>query len=157
MPGFSKKDTFSHPPFKFCIAVAGFRPRGNTAIDALMEEGIETPVLHVLGINDQIVSLERAQTLVDVCRQSRVEKHEGGKRNPSIILQLLSPFQGILSQQRQPGDNFSVNTSKVTQAPRFHLQILFLQILKQLYNLEGNVEFRMVDHIEYIVRNVLQS
>lgn len=66
-----------HPPLKFCIAVAGFRPRGPT-IDTLLDGGIITPVLHVIGVNDHIVALERAQTLVDVCRNARVEKHEGG-------------------------------------------------------------------------------
>jgi hypothetical protein len=33
----------------------------------------------VIGINDQIVSIERSQTLVDICRNARVEKHEGGQ------------------------------------------------------------------------------
>jgi len=49
-----------------------------------MEQGVEkTPVLHVLGINDQIVSSERTQTLIATCKISRVEKHEGGHFVPS--------------------------------------------------------------------------
>jgi len=49
------------------------------AIDDLLERGIDTPSLHVIGVNDQIVSIERSQTLVDICRNARVEKHEGGQ------------------------------------------------------------------------------
>jgi fermentation-respiration switch protein FrsA (DUF1100 family) len=49
-----------------------------------MERGVEkTPVLHVLGINDQIVSSERTQALIGACKVSRVEKHEGGHFVPS--------------------------------------------------------------------------
>jgi fermentation-respiration switch protein FrsA (DUF1100 family) len=69
---------------KFCIVVAGFSPAGTAEIDALMERGIETtPVLHVLGVNDQIISFERSQTLVAASKNSRVEKHEGGHFVPS--------------------------------------------------------------------------
>ena len=49
-----------------------------------MERGVEkTPVLHVLGINDQIVSFERTQALIATCKVARVEKHEGGHFVPS--------------------------------------------------------------------------
>ncbi|CAG8747626.1 14389_t:CDS:2, partial [Acaulospora colombiana] len=82
IPEFTIDGQAPHPPLKFCIAVAGFRPH-DEKIDPLLEAGIDTPTVHVLGVNDQIVSLERSQTLVDICRNARVEKHEGGHFIPS--------------------------------------------------------------------------
>jgi Serine hydrolase (FSH1) len=78
VPNFNPGGSIPHPPLKFCIAVAGFRPTG-PSIDALMDQGITTPTLVVIGVNDQIVVSERTQTLVDICPGARVEKHEGGK------------------------------------------------------------------------------
>jgi len=69
-------------PFKFAVAVSGFRSRDKVH-QKLFEKPIETPVLHVLGRADQIVDLERSQTLVDVCNNSRVELHDGGHSLPS--------------------------------------------------------------------------
>ncbi|SOV05197.1 related to FSH3 - putative serine hydrolase [Ustilago sp. UG-2017a] len=68
--------------FKFAVAVSGFRSRDQLH-QKLFETPIETPVLHVLGRADQIVELERSQTLVDVCKNSRVELHDGGHSLPS--------------------------------------------------------------------------
>ncbi|CDR98718.1 related to FSH3-putative serine hydrolase [Sporisorium scitamineum] len=68
--------------FKFAVAVSGFRSRDQLH-QKLFEKPIETPVLHVLGRADQIVDLERSQTLVDVCKNSRVELHDGGHSLPS--------------------------------------------------------------------------
>ncbi|PVF93539.1 hypothetical protein CPB86DRAFT_777031 [Serendipita vermifera] len=82
IPEFTIDGQAPHPPLKFCIAVAGFRPR-DEMVDPLLDQGIDTPTVHVLGVNDQIVSLERSQTLVDICRNARVEKHEGGHFIPS--------------------------------------------------------------------------
>lgn len=67
---------------KFAVAVSGFRSRDRLH-QKLFEKPIETPVLHVLGRADQIVDLERSQTLVDVCKNSRVELHDGGHSLPS--------------------------------------------------------------------------
>jgi hypothetical protein len=77
IPEFKVNGASPHPPLKFCIAVAGFRPRGEK-IDALLEEGIATPTVHVIGVGDQIVVPERIQSLNDVCKDLRIEKHEGG-------------------------------------------------------------------------------
>ena len=40
-------------------------------------------MLHVLGANDQIIPSERTQPLIEACKISRVEKHEGGHFVPS--------------------------------------------------------------------------
>lgn len=69
-------------PFRFAVAVSGFRSRDQLH-QKLFEKPIETPMLHVLGRADQIVDLERSQTLVDVCKNSRVELHDGGHSLPS--------------------------------------------------------------------------
>ncbi|PWY99861.1 hypothetical protein BCV70DRAFT_176771 [Testicularia cyperi] len=69
-------------PLKFAIAVSGFRSRDRVH-QKLFEKPIQTPVLHVLGRADQIVDIERSQTLVDVCKNSRVELHDGGHSLPS--------------------------------------------------------------------------
>lgn len=75
--------------FRFAVAVSGFRSRDKLH-QKLFEQPIETPVLHVLGRADQIVDLERSQTLVDVCKNSRVELHDGGHSLPSQWVFLAS-------------------------------------------------------------------
>ncbi|KAI0821037.1 FSH1-domain-containing protein [Irpex lacteus] len=71
-----------HPPFQFCVAVAGFKPNSPLA-QAIIGESISTPVLHVIGRNDVIVVEERSQTLLDVTPNKRVEYHDGGHFVPS--------------------------------------------------------------------------
>jgi predicted esterase len=70
-------------PLRFCISVSGFRARDEKLQTLFPSGGIQTPVLHVLGKADQIVDEERAQTLVQVASQSRVEYHESGHVVPS--------------------------------------------------------------------------
>ncbi|KAG8810793.1 hypothetical protein FRC19_004310 [Serendipita sp. 401] len=72
-----------HPPLKFCIAVAGFRPRSLRSLDTLFERGVNTPTLHIIGEADQLVPVNLAETLVQVCHNSRVEKHNGGHIIPA--------------------------------------------------------------------------
>ncbi|KAI5835415.1 hypothetical protein K523DRAFT_228254 [Schizophyllum commune Tattone D] len=71
-----------HPPFEFCINVAGFKVR-----DPLFAQtygaGYSTPTLHVIGRNDVVVIPERSQTLVDVSLNGRLELHDGGHFVPS--------------------------------------------------------------------------
>ncbi|TRM68962.1 serine hydrolase FSH [Schizophyllum amplum] len=71
-----------HPPFEFCINVAGFKAR-----DPLFEDtfgaGYSTPTLHVIGRNDVVVVPERSQTLVDASLNGRLEMHDGGHFVPS--------------------------------------------------------------------------
>jgi hypothetical protein len=78
VPNVNPGGNISHPQLKFCIAIAGFKPSG-PSINTMIERGITTPTLIVIGVNDQIVVSERTQELVNVCPGARVEKHEGGK------------------------------------------------------------------------------
>jgi len=70
-------------PLRFCIAVSGFQARDEKLQSLFPNEGIQTPVLHILGKADQIVDEERAMTLVKVASKSRVEYHESGHVVPS--------------------------------------------------------------------------
>ncbi|KAH8827861.1 FSH1-domain-containing protein [Flagelloscypha sp. PMI_526] len=81
-PPFLVEGKAPHPPFKFCVAVAGFRPR-DKRFDALWEKPYQTPTLHIIGKNDIIVTEERAQQLVEVSGSPRVQFHEGGHFVPS--------------------------------------------------------------------------
>lgn len=71
-----------HPPFKFCVAVSGFKAPGSLSAETF---GISysTPTLHVIGRNDVIVIEERSKGLLDLSRNKRLEKHDGGHFVPS--------------------------------------------------------------------------
>ena len=68
----------SHFLRNFCIAAAGFRPRGELS-DTIFLPSYETLTLHVLGRTDVIVVEERSKTLLDVSSNKRVEWHDGGE------------------------------------------------------------------------------
>ncbi|KAI5123800.1 hypothetical protein M0805_009095 [Coniferiporia weirii] len=73
-----------HPPFKFCVAVSGFKP-----LDArwaqFFSPDFTTPTLHVLGLNDVVVVPERSRSLVGVSANGRVVTHDGGHFVPSKL------------------------------------------------------------------------
>ena len=70
----------THPALRystFCIAAAGFKPVSPLS-DAIISGSYATPTLHILGRTDVIVPEERAQSLLDVSANKRVEWHDGG-------------------------------------------------------------------------------
>ncbi|KAK7033988.1 Family of serine hydrolases 3 [Paramarasmius palmivorus] len=71
-----------HPPFQYCVSVAGFKARDPIG-DTILSPGFSTPTLHILGKTDVIVTEERAKTILDVTINKRVEEHEGGHFVPS--------------------------------------------------------------------------
>ncbi|CAK5278161.1 unnamed protein product [Mycena citricolor] len=71
-----------HPPFKFCVAVSGFRLNGAIG-DSVFATTYKTPTLHVIGKTDIIVVEERSRKLVDLNESPRVEEHDGGHFVPS--------------------------------------------------------------------------
>ncbi|KAI0300429.1 serine hydrolase FSH [Multifurca ochricompacta] len=102
-----------HPPFKFCVAVSGFKMAGPLSA-AVFSEGYATPTLHVLGKNDILVIEERSRALIDVSAGKRVEVHDGGHFVPSkaswrafLKAYMLNPMAGIpgpgQSSVSQPG------------------------------------------------------
>ncbi|KAG1781978.1 serine hydrolase FSH [Suillus placidus] len=66
-----------HPPFKFCVAVSGFKAPGSLSAETF-GTSYSTPTLHVLGRNDVIVIEERSKGLLDVSQNKRLEEHDGG-------------------------------------------------------------------------------
>lgn len=70
---------------KFCIAYCGFLAPG-PRFQGFYEEGIETPVLHVLGSLDSVVEEKRSRALIDACggdTRTKVLWHPGGHFVPS--------------------------------------------------------------------------
>nr|GAT48770.1 predicted protein [Mycena chlorophos] len=81
-PDFMVDGKAPHPPFKFCVAVSGFRMRGAIG-EAVFASNYRTPTLHVIGHNDVVVIEERSRTLIAVSDNARVEEHDGGHFVPS--------------------------------------------------------------------------
>lgn len=115
-----------HPPLRFCVLVAGFRPRSDRIdafFDGVARPGIQTPSLHVLGVNDLIVGLERSMTLVDVCTNARVEKHEGGHFIPSkaswrqFFARYMTQVDDYLDTSVVPSPNPLMTTGSETSTP----------------------------------------
>ena len=66
--------------------------------DAILLPSYGTHTLHVLGRNDVIVVAERAQTLLDVSANKRVEYHDGGTDPPMSITPRVQPYAPVFSQ-----------------------------------------------------------
>lgn len=71
-----------HPPFKFCVAVSGFKAPGSLSAETF-GTSYSTPTLHVIGRNDVIVIEERSKGLLDLSQNKRLEEHDGGHFVPS--------------------------------------------------------------------------
>lgn len=71
-----------HPPFKFCVAVSGFKAAGSLSAE-IFGASYSTPTLHVLGRTDVIVIEERSKFLLDLSLNKRLEEHDGGHFVPS--------------------------------------------------------------------------
>lgn len=71
-----------HPPFKFCVAVSGFKAPGFLSAE-IFGTSYSTPTLHVLGRNDVIIIKERSKGLLDLSQNKRLEEHDGGHFVPS--------------------------------------------------------------------------
>lgn len=72
----------SHPAFKFAVIFSGFRsyfPQHNL----MYEPKISTPMLHVIGKVDPIVTMERSQELVEVSANPELLIHPGSHFVPS--------------------------------------------------------------------------
>jgi hypothetical protein len=73
-------------PFKFLISVGGFLPQPTSpSFDGYFPLSSNLPTLHIIGMNDTLVTEEKSRTLIEKCENSRVEFHEGGKLSGFII------------------------------------------------------------------------
>lgn len=64
---------------QFCISISGFRLI-DPATTRILTPSFKTPTMHILGKEDNIVPLQRSQALIALSENSRVIKHDGGKR-----------------------------------------------------------------------------
>jgi len=71
-----------HPPFRFCVAVSGFKVM-DPICDPFYSPSLATRTLHVIGRTDVVVIEERSRQLVEVSTNKRVEEHDGGHFVPS--------------------------------------------------------------------------
>lgn len=62
--------------------MSGFKPR-DISLQDYFTPSYATPTLHVIGLNDVVVSHERSKELIDVSSDARVVVHDGGHFIPS--------------------------------------------------------------------------
>ncbi|KAG1454759.1 hypothetical protein G6F46_002473 [Rhizopus delemar] len=74
---------FDHPNFKFGMVAAGFKPSSQKATQDFWTQKISTPTLHMIGMEDSLITPELQQTLVDQCIDPVVIRHNGGHVVPS--------------------------------------------------------------------------
>lgn len=77
----SSSPSSDFPPPLAGVIFSGFRARFEQ-YDGLYEPGIDVPVLHVLGEQDPLVSSERSEALLRVCKDEAILKHPGAHDIP---------------------------------------------------------------------------
>lgn len=68
----------NHPNFRFAMLAAGFKPSSQKATQDFWTHKINTPTLHMIGMEDTLITPEMQQTLVDQCVEPSVIRHNGG-------------------------------------------------------------------------------
>ncbi|KAF5392762.1 hypothetical protein D9757_001037 [Collybiopsis confluens] len=100
-----------HPPFQFCVAIAGYKPLDPLGA-SLLTPSYKTPTLHVVGNTDIVVTPERSQSLIDVSLNGRVEFHDGGHFVP-----IKSTWRKFLAEyMRNPSDDLPSPNGSTTAA-----------------------------------------
>lgn len=69
---------FEHPNFKFATLAAGFKPAPQKATQNIWTHKIATPTFHMIGEQDNLITPELQQTLVDQCIDPVIFRHAGG-------------------------------------------------------------------------------
>ncbi|KAK5736452.1 hypothetical protein LTR17_007448 [Elasticomyces elasticus] len=104
-----------HPQMKFAVSYSGFGASTNDLYQAFYEPKICTPMLHVIGSVDTVVSEERSLRLVDSCTGgrgveggvSRVVYHPGGHFLPSsgkvYVAALVAFVREVLGEDGKGG------------------------------------------------------
>jgi len=104
-----------HPPFKFAVSYSGFAASTHPLYKAFYDPKIVTPMLHVLGSVDTVVSEERSLRLVDACAEGRgaegkaqrLTYHPGGHFLPSSQKQHVSALVAFIKEVLCEEDNYS--------------------------------------------------
>lgn len=79
------------------IIFSGFKARF-PQYDSVYENGVNVPLLHAIGENDPMVSSKRSQDLIQICKDPKVLKHDGGHNIPksdddtAIIVQFAQKY-----------------------------------------------------------------
>lgn len=70
------------------MVAAGFKPSSQKATQDFWTQKISTPTLHMIGMEDSLITPELQQTLVDQCIDPVVIRHNGGygKKKESVDL-----------------------------------------------------------------------
>lgn len=63
------------------ITISGFKARFSQ-YNSIYEDGIDVPMLHVIGAGDSLVRHERSQALIDLCSRAQILEHDGGHNIP---------------------------------------------------------------------------
>ena len=93
-------------PMKFAVSYSGFAAAPSSRYQAFYEPRIQTPMLHILGSVDTVVSEERSLRLVEACLDDRVEGqgvprlvyHPGGHFLPSSQKHGLSALVAFIRE-----------------------------------------------------------
>jgi len=72
--------TFEHPPFRFSIIVAGFKPTMQEATNIMLNKDrpVKTPSMHFIGDLDTLVLPEAMVSLSETFENPTVFRHTGG-------------------------------------------------------------------------------
>ncbi|CCG81333.1 Dihydrofolate reductase [Taphrina deformans PYCC 5710] len=89
----------THPPFKFAVIFSGFRSYFPQH-EFLYQPKIQTPMLHVIGKVDPIVTPERSQDLVDASGHAETLVHPGSHFVPSAAPYKARIVDFVLSHTR---------------------------------------------------------
>lgn len=77
MPALISAD-FPHPPFRFAILAAGFKPISQEATSGLFCNKIKTASMHMIGDADTLIIPERMLMLADAFENPLLFRHPGG-------------------------------------------------------------------------------
>ncbi|KAI8967964.1 serine hydrolase FSH [Mycotypha africana] len=77
--------SFEHPPLKFSIIVAGFKPVLQEATNVMLtrDKKVKTPSMHFIGDLDTLVSPENMVSLTEAFDNPTIFRHMGGHYLPS--------------------------------------------------------------------------
>lgn len=72
--------TFEHPPFKFSIIIAGFKPTMQEATNIMLnkDKKVKTPSMHFIGDLDTLVLPEAMISLAETFENPTIFRHTGG-------------------------------------------------------------------------------
>ncbi|KAG2197112.1 hypothetical protein INT47_004177, partial [Mucor saturninus] len=91
-----------HPPLKFSIIVAGFKPTMQEATNMMLrkDKKVKTPSLHFIGDLDTLVLPENMISLAETFEKAKIFRHTGGHYLPSNPAS-RKEFQAFIAQFNQ--------------------------------------------------------